>query len=458
MEDFGFDKLPPHDLEAEKCLLASMMLDQNVIETVVDGMREDYFYQADHTIIFKILRDMNEAGLRVDAITLRDQLRKRHLLDEVGGTAYLADIISSVPSAAHYQSYLKIVKSKAQLRGTIAVANEILRDCYAPMQDGGEAIILEKAQTNLEVLKSTGVPVEYRRIDAILEDFYDEKCSEKESKFVPTRIVSIDELIYGFPVPGFSVIAARASMGKSLFAKQCGKDIAAFHVPTLLVSVEEPETKIAGNAISSASTLTSANVFRDRWNKEQAQEAALAMNHFKIPFFVCTVANRISQICRVITEAVRKSGIKLAFVDHIHLVDPETPGNVQREQQVSQLSKKLKALSRRLNIHIGALAQLNKGGGGKENYTRRPMPMDLRDSGSLHEDADLLIMFHRTDYYHLGDAGYVPNNTIETYIHKQKYGGPGKCINFFDGRHSKIREWYELDDGPTPTWDSLSDL
>lgn len=94
MEDFGFDKLPPHDLEAEKCLLASMMLDQNVIETVVDGMREDYFYQADHTIIFKILRDMNEAGLRVDAITLRDQLRKRHLLDEVGGTAYLADNIS----------------------------------------------------------------------------------------------------------------------------------------------------------------------------------------------------------------------------------------------------------------------------------------------------------------------------------------------------------------------------
>lgn len=455
MED-TFDKLPPHDIEAEKCLLASMMLDPEIIERVAGQFNRDAFYTTDNQIIFDILMQMNMAGLRIDAITLRAQLAKRMLLEEIGGTAYIAEILGTVPSAAHWESYQRIIKNKAHLRGAIAAANEVLRSCYSPLHDGDEMRIVESAIESLEKLKATGTTVPYRRISELMIDFFEERTTGDGSLFIPTCLRELDEIIYGFPVPGFSVAAARASMGKSLFAKQCAREVAAHSVPTLIVSIEENERKIAGNQFSSIAGIDGHNVFYGKWSEQTTAQAAESLNHVAMPFFVATSAMRISEICAVITKAVKDEGVKLAFVDHIHLADAES--DISREQQISQMAKRLKKLASRLGIHICALAQLNKGGGGIENYKRRPLPVDLRDSGSLHEDADLLIMFHRSDYYHLSDPDYEKNHTIEIYVHKQKYGGPGKVIEYFDGRHSMIREWDQLADGPCPDWGQLLSL
>lgn len=436
----SFDRLPPHSLDAEMCVLASMMLDVEMLEQITGVLNRDSFYSADHMMIFDVLVDLFRAGTRVDAIILREALSKRGLLEEIGGTAYIAQILGTVPSAAHGLHYADIVRDKALLRSLIAISNESLREAYAP-RTGEVAPIFDSAIAKLELAKRTASTIHYKRFKDVLFEFYESKVDNKASNFIRSGLTKLDDIIYGFPIPGTSIIAGRGGMSKSLLVKQFARHIATAGTPSMLCAIEEQENKIAANAISAAIGVDSRYVFDRKWDEEDQKRAAEAYGLIgDIPFFVTDKATRLSEVCSAISHGVRKDGVKIAFVDHIHILQSDD-SREQQEQRISGIGVTLKMLAKRLGIHICMCAQMNLGGGGQENYKRRPLASDLRGSGSLFDNTDLLIMLHRSDFYHQNEPGYRKNHTLEVYVHKQKYGGPGSTKFFFDGPHSTVKEF-----------------
>src|SRR5687767_9960523 len=207
-----FDKLPPHAIEAEKCLIASMMLDKEVVGNVVQIVDRDAFYQADHQILFDILLKLYEQNRPIDAVIVREELAKRQLLEEVGGTAYLAQILSAVPSAAHGSHYAGIVREKALLRQLISASNEILRDAYAPHEQAD--LVLDKAEKKIFDIAQKKVGNAMVPMETVLHEVF-EMIENRGQRGVETGYFELDDMLNGLQQGEMLIIAARPSMGKA---------------------------------------------------------------------------------------------------------------------------------------------------------------------------------------------------------------------------------------------------
>ena len=228
-----FDRLPPHSIEAEMCLLASMMLDKEMIGTALQVVDRDAFYQADHQIIFDILIKLYEQNRPVDAIIVREELSKRQLLDEIGGTAYLAQILSAVPSAAHGAHYAGIIREKSLLRQLISASNEVLREAYAPHEKAD--VILDRAEHKIFDIaqkKISGQIVSLGEVAAEVYEMIEEH--ERGRRGLETDFHEVDDMLNGLQNSEMIVIAARPSMGKTAFAMNIVEAVAANHrLPSL---------------------------------------------------------------------------------------------------------------------------------------------------------------------------------------------------------------------------------
>ena len=416
-----FERLPPHSIEAEMCLLASMMLDKEMVGQVVQIVDRDSYYQTDHQIIFDVLVKLYEQNRPIDAIILREELAKRQLLEEVGGVPYLAQILNSVPSAAHGAHYATIVREKSLLRQLIAASNEILRDAYAPHEQAD--LVLDKAEKRIFEIAEKKVSGAMVPLEEVLHEVF-ETIESRGQRGVPTGFLDLDEMLNGLQNGEMIILAARPSMGKTALATNIVEHIAADEMmPCALFSLEMSKQQLAQRMLCSRGEIDAHKLRKGMLSSEEYTKLASTVGTLaKAPIWVddspgLTILDLRSKARRLKMQ----HDIKCVMIDYMQLMD--NPGPESRQQQISEISRGIKSVARELSVPVIALSQLNRQSEGRDGH--RPRMSDLRESGSIEQDADVILLLHREDYYKMSEPDFQPDNIAEIIIAKQRNGPTG---------------------------------
>ncbi len=430
-----FDRLPPSAIEAERCLIASMMLDKEMIGSVVQIIDREAFYQADHQILYDILVKLYEQNRAVDAVILRDELLKRQLLEEVGGVAYLGQILSSVPSAAHGAHYAGIVREKYLLRQLISASNDILRDAYAPHEKAD--LVLDKAEKKIFDIAQKKVGGAISSLGDVAMEVY-EMLEEKGRRGIETSFFELDDMLNGLQNGEMLIVAARPSMGKTAFAMNIIEHVAAdSKLPCAVFSLEMSKQQLAQRLMCSRAQIDAQKVRKGLLGAQEYQLLAQTVSELaKAPIWVDDSPGLTILELRAKARRLKlQHDIKLVMIDYMQLMD--NPGPESRQQQISEISRGIKAVARELNIPVIALSQLNRQSEGRDGH--RPRMSDLRESGSIEQDADVIMLLHREDYYRMQEPDFIPDNIAEVIIAKQRNGPTGTVKLTFDNKTTSFK-------------------
>lgn len=413
-----FDRLPPHSVEAEMCLIASLMLcngDKLVFAEVSATVSIHDFYQSDHQILYGALLSMHAAGSAIDGILVREELKRRNLYEEVGGREYLARLLTSVPDWTHYANYAQVVKEKSLLRNLIALGNDIIRDGFDLHSDRSAVEVIGKHASKLAQLAQGGTRDDVHDLESVLHEYMDRRDGEEVLR-IPTQIGSLDKVIGGLRKGGTTIVGGRPGMGKSALLKQLLRNMSGVGVKCGLITVEESRSKVGENLISGESTIPNNRIAYSNLSPQEWDEVALAVGRLaSLPVFIVDSVSGIQKIVVMARLLAIKYNCEVIAVDHIHLIRPD--GGNTREQEISRISAELKRLWKELNVCGIEAAQLNRG-----TDSDRPTLKSLRDSGSLEQDGDTIILLHREDYYK--PAG-PHDNVLEAIVAKNKDGATG---------------------------------
>lgn len=433
----------PESMEAEASVLGSMIIDPQCIGEVVQHLNADSFYRAENRIAFQGLvalfdRNHDPQNIGVDLVLLRDELKKRKQLEDAGGVPYLEQLAQSVPSSANVMHYVRIVKDKALLRELIAAITDITADAYNPEGEAEEK--LDEAERRVFAVtekKITGAAVELRHL--LTEAF--ENIDKREGKHVtglPTGFREIDEMTAGLQKGEMVVIAGRPSMGKTSFVLNLAEHIGADNkIPMAFFSLEMSKQQLAERFLCSRSCIDSQLVRKGILSTAQHQELIRTGSELsEAPIFIDDSAGLTPLELRAKARRLRSQyGIQCVIIDYLQLM--AIGGRVEsRQQEISTISRQMKALARELECPVIVLSQLNRAAEGREGH--RPRMSDLRESGSIEQDADVIMLLHREDYYHKGEPDYTETNLADIIIAKQRNGPTGSVGLVFNQQYTRF--------------------
>lgn len=434
-----FNRLPPHSIEAEMCLLASMMLDREIIGQAVQTISRDALFQADHQIIWDVLIRLYEANRPIDAVIVREELLRQGQLEAVGGTAYLAQILSAVPSAAHGEHYARIVREKFLLRQLIAVSNENLREAYQPHESA--ELVLDKAEKRIFEIAEKRVSGSFKSVGEVAQHVYS-VLEDKGHSGLMTGFIELDDYLNGLHNGDMIIVAARPSMGKTSFAMNIVENIASglsndAIMPVGVFSLEMSSQQLAQRMLCSLSGVDGHRVRKGMMNADEYVKMAQVVAQLsKIPIFVDDSSQLTILELRAKARRLKAlHDVKLLMIDYMQLMD--NPGVESRQQQITEISRGIKAVARELEIPVICLSQLNRAAEGRDGH--RPRMSDLRESGSIEQDADVVMLLHREDYYRMQDPDFQPDNIAEVIIAKQRNGPTGTVKLTFDNRTTRFK-------------------
>jgi replicative DNA helicase len=429
-----FDRVPPHSLEAEQCLLASMMLDKEIVGQVVQIVDRDAFYQADHQILYDIIVKLYESNRPTDTVIVREELIKRQLLDEVGGTGYLAQLLNTVPSAAHGAHYAGIVREKAMLRQLISASNDILRNAYAPHESAD--IVLDKAEKLIFDIAEKKVSGSMTHLETVLLEVF-ESIENRGQRGLETGFIEVDEMLNGLQKGEMIIVAARPSMGKTAFAMNLIEGVAreGGH-PCAVFSLEMSKQQLAQRMLCSRGNVDAHKLLKGSLTAQDFQKLAVTVGELaKAPIWVDDAPGLTILEFRAKARRLKmQHDVKMIMIDYLQLMD--NPGAESRQQAIGDISRGIKAVARELMIPIVTLSQLNRGSEGRDGH--RPRMSDLRESGSIEQDADVIALLHREDYYRLQEPDFVPDNIAEVIIAKQRNGPTGTVRLAFNNKSTRF--------------------
>ena len=397
-----FNRLPPHNLDAEKGVLGSMLLMNEAIDEVSEFLQARHFHRPGHQLIYSAILNLHESGVRgIDAVTLAEELASTGKLDEAGGAGHIAEILDSVPHAAHAKYYANIVRDKFVQRSLIESCTTILRECYDSSQETTD--LLGQAEQAIFSILQDQENTNKMEIGDILIDAFDrinERWkSEGDISGLPTGFVDLNKQTNGFQPAELIILAARPSMGKTAFVCNVAEAVASeSKTGVIIFSLEQSKLELAERFLCIRSgvnghDLRSGNLADEE--KHKIMEASSELS--SIPLYIDDKPGRtISQISAICRRLKRQSDIGLIIIDYLQLIEPEDK-NIPREQQIALITRRLKALSKELDIPLIALAQLNRGVEQRED--KRPRLADLRESGAIEQDADLVMFLHRPEVY-----------------------------------------------------------
>jgi replicative DNA helicase len=419
------DRLPPRSQEAERSVLGSMLRDNNVIGDVVQIVRADSFYEDAHQKLFQAIVGMYDKGDPVELVSLGETLIQLKQVEDVGGFAYLAQLWDATPTAANAEYYAKIVRDRAMVRSLIHASTEILRDAYDQAQPAEEMLgaaerkifeIAEKGTTGQTYTLEEAINEAYRRID-------ERQLGDAMSiSGISTGYTDLDEITAGLQNSELILLAARPSIGKTAMALNLARNIAVDeHHPVFFVSLEQSRIEIAERLLCCQARVDShklrkGNLSRD--DRDKLVEAGGLLREAKI-FIDDTPGQGLLRIAANARRLKLRQGIKLVFIDYLQLIEPDNRRD-PRQEQVAQISRRLKFLARELAIPVVALAQVNRSSEDRQDH--RPRLADLRESGSLEQDSDTVMLLHRPDRYEPGQQ----EGIIEVIIGKQRNGPTGE--------------------------------
>ena len=417
------DRLPPQNLEAEVGVIGGLLLDNHVLHDVVTILKPDDFYRDSHQILYRIIREIYDEGRPVDPIILSEELKKKELFSKIGGHETIDEILSSVPHAANTRYYAGIVREKSLTRQLIESANEILREGYSntlsaeDLLQGAERRIFQIAEDS-----ATGETVELR--DVVTEAM-DRIATRSEAKNpvtgVGTGFYDLDDITGGFQGSQLIILAARPSMGKTALALNvCEHAALDQESGVLFVSLEMGKIELAERLLCSRSKVDGDKLRKGRGiGAREMTMLSRAYDEMRVaPIFIDdTPARNMMQISANARRLKMRHKVGMIVIDYIQLIEPEAGENRDsRQEQIAKISRRLKTLARELHVPVVALSQLNRAVENRED--RRPRMADLRESGAIEQDADLILLLHRPEYY---DANDQPG-TAELIVAKNRNG------------------------------------
>lgn len=431
-----FDRLPPHSIESEMCLLASMMLDvsKDAVGQIVQIVEEDSFFQADHAILFQVLKQLYLQNKPIDAMIVREELIKRGVLEEIGGLEYLAAILNSVPNAANGSHYAGIVREKALLRQLISASSDILREAYSPHEQA--ETVLENAEKRIFQIAEKKVSGQMSKMEDVLHEVF-EMIESRGQRGIETGFFELDDMLNGLQRGEMVIVAARPSMGKTAFAMNIIEHVAADSLmPCAVFSLEMSKQQLAQRLLCSRGQI---DAHKLRKGMLQAHEYAHLANVVgelaKAPIWVDDAPGLTPLELRAKARRLKlQHDVKLIMIDYMQLMD--NPGPESRQQQISEISRGIKAVARELNVPVIALSQLNRASEGRDGH--RPRMSDLRESGSIEQDADVIALLHREDYYRMSEPDFSPDNIAEIIIAKQRNGPTGTVKLTFNNKSTRF--------------------
>jgi len=429
----SFDKIPPQSDEAEMSVLGSMLLDKEAIGPVLQILDKSCFYKTAHQEIYQALIDLFDRDAAVDLLLVTEELKKRDLLDKVGGPAYLTELTDSVTSSANAEHYARIVREKAMRRKLISAAAQIQREAYAEGKDGAE--LLDKSQKLIFDIAEKGMTREPQAIEEILRRTMEriDKLQGRQNVVtgIPTGYYKLDELTSGLQNSEFIILAARPSVGKTALALNMVEHVAVEHgMPVAIFSLEMSSQELGQRMLCSharvdAHKMRTGFLHKDDWPKLTLAWGTLSeANIFIDDDPGLTVLGMRAKARRLKSQ----HDIKLIVIDYLQLMEAHKGEN--RQQELALISRSVKALARELDIPVLALSQLNRSPEDREGG--RPRLSDLRESGALEQDADVVMLLHRRQDENRGDDDFNPGGESGTgghettlYIAKQRNGPQG---------------------------------
>ncbi len=407
VEDHLISKLPPQNLDAERSVLGSMLLSNDAVDEIASYLKAAHFYHDAHQQIYATICRMRDRGRgAIDAVTLAEELASLKLLEEVGGPSYLHQILETVPHAAHVRYYADIVHEKYVQRTLIDTCTEVLRECYDAGRPADE-ILQEAEQKIFSILEQQERETKLAIRDILVDAFsaIDVRLQrEGEISGLATTFIDFDRVTTGFQPSELVILAARPSMGKTALLCNWAECIARPAGPSkpangvLIFSLEQSKIELAERFLCMVARIDGHRLRNGTIDTEEQQKllnASAVLN--ELPIFIDDApARTTAQIGAIARRMKRQHDIKLIVIDYLQLIEPEDR-RAPREQQISQITRRLKQLAKEINVPLIALAQLNRGVDLRED--KRPRLADLRESGAIEQDADLVIFLHRPDAY-----------------------------------------------------------
>ena len=424
-ESPSHDRLPPQSRDAERSVLGSMLRDNAVINDVLQILRTDNFYFDAHQKIFQALVDVYNAGHPVDMIILADALKTRKHFEDVGGDIYLADLWDAAPTAANAEYYAKIVREKAITRNLIHASTEILRDAYDQAQPADE--LLGSAERKILEIAERGMTGNTTTLMEAIDEAYtriDQRTGKKSGSVsgVASGFVDLDALTAGFQNSELIILAARPSVGKTAFSLNIVRHVVVEEkLPVFFVSLEQAKVELAERLLAAQARVDSHRLRTGHLGSDDIGKLHVAgdtLRHSAKLFIDDTPGQGMLRIAASARRLKIKEGIRLVVIDYLQLIEPENRRD-PRQEQVAQISRRLKFLARELELPVMALAQVNRSSEDRQDH--RPRLADLRESGSIEQDADTCLMLHRPGRF---DGG-TEDNIIEVIVAKQRNGPTG---------------------------------
>lgn len=427
MEETLIKRIMPNSLEAEQSVIGSMIMDRDAIVTVMEMLLQEDFYHQQYGLLFQAMVELFNAGQPVDLVTLQNKLRSMNVPAEVSSLEFVRDLLTAIPTSANVKSYAQIVKDKAVLRRLIKITEEIENQCYA---DTGELEdILADTERNVFGLlqnRSGGdfVPIKEIVLNALEKIEFASKTQGNVTG-IPTGFVDLDYKMSGLQPSDFILVAARPSMGKTAFVLNVAQYVA-FHedMATAVFSLEMSKEQLVNRLFSlesrvDAQVLRSGNLADTDWEKLIEGAGVIGNSHLIIDDTPGISISELRSKCR---KFKLEHDLKLIIIDYLQLMSGSGRSE-SRQQEISEISRSLKGLARELNVPVIALSQLSRAV--EQRPDHRPMLSDLRESGAIEQDADVVMFIYRDDYYNK-DTDL--KNIAEIIIAKQR-NGPIGTIN-----------------------------
>lgn len=430
---FGINgRVPPQAIDIEESVLGSLLLDQDAITNSIDIIKPEYFYQPEHVEIFRAINQLFTEGSPVDVFTVIDRLQKNGKLDVVGGRYKIVSLTNRITSAAHIEYHVRILSEKFIQRELIRLSTETLREAYDETNDVLQ--LLDRTETKFLEINDSNFNSDIQTMDVLLRNTLNEieqvQKADDSAIGINTGFVELDAITGGFQKGTLIILAARPAMGKTALALTMARNIAVdFHKPVAVFSLEMTASELMSRLISSES-LIEGKKFKMQgqlaeYEKIQLREKTLSLANAPI-YIDDNPGLTVFELRAKCRRLKQKYDIQMVFIDYLQLMQAgEGVQNANREQQISYISRQLKALSKELGIPVLALSQLSRDVE-KRGNSKRPVLSDLRESGAIEQDADIVMFVYRPDYYGIEhEGGYATEGLAEVIVAKHRAGSTG---------------------------------
>ena len=446
IDNTTYAHLQPQALEVERAVLGALMNDRDAYAVVCEILSPESFYEQRNQLIYSAIRDLSIAEKPVDVLTVTDELERQGSLDKVGGAIYIADLSNKVASSANIEYHARIIAHKFLARQLISFASDIETKAFDGSMDIDD--LMQDAEGSLFELSRRNMKKDYTQIDPVISNAVEviQKAAANKDGLtgVPTGYHKLDNITSGWQASDLVIIAGRPAMGKTSFALSMAKNIAAdYKVPMAFFSLEMSNVQLVNRLISNCCEIQGSKILNGQLKPDEWERLDKRLdNLIGSPLYVDdTPGLSVFELRTKARRLVRDHGVKIIMIDYLQLMNANGMRFSSRQEEVSTISRSLKQIAKELDIPILALSQLNRGVESREGLEgKRPQLSDLRESGAIEQDADMVLFVHRPEYYHIyqDENGRDLHGMAQIIIAKHRKGATGDVLLNFRGEFTRF--------------------